>query len=103
MAEKQQTDTYAFSPKIDKEIDVLYHKAKMLKKLIMVINTIKASGMYSDQEMQKEMQKIDDMPFIPNEERQMIVRAWGIRQKASLQMTKDTKRLLHEIEKCFED
>lgn len=92
----------SLSEDIDKRINELDKKALFLKKLINIINTVKANGLYSNSEYQKECDRLDNFQA-PAGERQLIIKAWDIRKKLNLNIMKECEQLLDDIENYLKE
>jgi len=92
----------SFSDELDKEINELEKKARMIKKLQTIMNTIKANGLYSDKEMQNDLMQMERLNA-PNEEKNLICECWNIRNMANKQLSKETKKLLKQMKEYFKE
>ena len=88
----------AFTDTLDKEIMELEKKAQMIQRLQRIMNTIKANGLYSEKEMSKDLQTMDDMNAPPDEQ-QIISECWNIRKLANEQLMRQTKIMLKNLKK----
>lgn len=83
---------------LETRINNLEKKAKMLKKLQTIMNTIKANGLYSQKEQEADMQKMDKLNA-PQEEINLICQCWYIRRVLNDNLMQETKKLLDKIKK----
>lgn len=88
----------AFTDDLDRELIELEKKAHMIQRLQRIMNTIKANGLYSEKEMARDMQTMDDMNA-PQDEQHLITECWHIRKLANEQLMKETKILLKKLKK----
>jgi translation initiation factor 2 beta subunit (eIF-2beta)/eIF-5 len=88
----------SFSDEIDKQINELEKKARMISKLKKIMNTIKANGLYSDKELQNDLRNLE-VHNAPDEEVLLITECWQMRKLANEQLMRDTKLLLEKIKK----
>ena len=91
----------AFTETIDKKINQLEKKARMIKKLMVIINTVKANGMYSQKELNTDLMKMEQL-HTDEKEVDLIVKCWDVRKKAGDKLMVEADVLLDEINKEFE-
>jgi len=89
---------YAFNKKIDTDINNIDKLARMVKKLHGIANHIKANGMYSEQEMELEHQRMNKLN-VNDEERILLEEVWEIRHLANKKIMNDLKKTLNEIKR----
>ena len=90
------------SEDIDKRINELDKKAMFIRKLIGILNTVKANGLYSDTEFQKECDRLDNFKA-PADERRLIMKAWEIRSLLNKDIMIELESLLIDIEKSLKN
>ena len=74
----------------------------MIQKLHTVMKTIKANGMYSEKEMNTDLQKMENMRT-PEEEKQLLIECWNMRRQANKQLMKETKELIEKMKRGIKE
>ena len=87
----------SLSEDLDKRVLELEKKALLIRKIHNIMNIVKANGLYSDGELQKECDRLD-INNCPGDERRIILKAWKVRKKLCLDVLSDCESLLDDIE-----
>lgn len=81
------------SNNLNKEINKLDDYCKQIKKLRNIMNTIKANGLYSEKEMQRDLDAIDRLKA-NDDEADAISQGWYIRKQMNNKLIKDANKLM---------
>ena len=83
---------------IDDEINRLDFKARQLKKISSIMSTIKCNGLYSDENLIREVEVMEEKNA-PQMEQDLLIEAWQVRKQLGLDLMKDLHILLEKIKK----